>query len=214
MIKLYDYYRSSASFRVRIALNLKGLDYEIIPVHLVNNGGEQFYADYQAKNPQSLVPTLHDGNHFITQSLAIIEYLNDTHPTPALLPEDPYQKAFARSLALQIAADIHPLNNLRVLNFLKNEIKISDEQKTKWYQHWMQIGLSALEKNLQTAKLSGDFCVGNTISIADICLAPQMYNARRFACDLSAYPTLVQIDANCQKHPAFIKAWPEELVKG
>lgn len=214
MIKLYDYYRSSASFRVRIALNLKGLDYEIIPVHLVNNGGEQFYADYQAKNPQSLVPTLHDDNHFITQSLAIIEYLNDTHPTPALLPEDPYQKAFARSLALQITADIHPLNNLRVLNFLKNEIKISDEQKTKWYQHWIQIGLSALEKNLQTAKLSGDFCVGNTISIADICLAPQMYNARRFACDLSAYPTLVQIDANCQKHPAFIKACPEELVKG
>lgn len=214
MIKLYDYYRSSACFRVRIALNLKQLDYEAIPVHLVNQGGEQFFPEYLAKNPQSLVPTLQDGEKILTQSLAIIEYLNDLQPTPALLPTDIYLKAFARSLALQIAADLHPLNNLRVLNYLKQEFKITDEQKTKWYQHWMSLGLNALEKNLATAKLSGDFCVGNNISLADICLVPQLYNARRFDCDLSSYPTLVRIDANCQTHPAFSKAWPEETVKG
>ncbi len=210
MLKLYDYYRSSASFRVRIALNLKELPYETISVHLVNQGGEQFTDEYQKINPQSLVPTLQDGNKIITQSLAIIGYLEDIQPTPALLPQDPFLKATARSIALTIAADIHPLNNLRVLKYLTHELGLSEDKKNQWYQHWILKGFTALEKQLTALKIQDDFCLGNTPTLADICLAPQMYNARRFNCDLSAYPTLVRIDANCQKHPAFIKAWPKE----
>jgi maleylpyruvate isomerase len=210
MIKLYNYYRSSASFRVRIALNLKKLPYEFIPIHLLNSGGEQFSIDYLTVNPQGLVPTLEDGDKNINQSLAIIEYLDETHPNPPLLPNDPFHKALARSFALEIAADIHPLNNLRVLTFLTHELGISEEKKTQWYQHWIHQGLAALEKRVVTTKMSGDFCLGNSITIADICLVPQLYNARRFSCDLSAYPTLVSIDERCQNHPAFIEAWPQE----
>lgn len=213
MIKLYDYFRSSASFRVRIALNLKGLDYEIVPIHLINNNGEQHSPEYQKINPQSLVPTLQDGDKTITQSLAIIEYLDDMYPSHPLLPSDPYQKSFARSCALQIAADIHPLMNLRVLNYLTKDLELKDEKKNAWYQHWIAKGLTALEKKLVSAKLSGEYCVGDSVSIADICLVPQMYNARRFSCDISAYPTLVKIDEHCQKNPAFIKAWPQENSK-
>lgn len=210
MLKLYDYFRSSASFRVRIALNLKGLEYEKIPIHLVNNGGEQFSASYQAINPQNLVPVLQDGNKTVTQSLAIIEYLDETHPTPPLLPNDSYLKAIARSIALSISADIHPLNNLRVLKYLSNELHITEEQKNQWYQHWVDKGLSALEKQLTQLNISGDFCIGNSVTLADICLVPQLFNARRFHCDISAYPTLTRIDANCQKLAAFTQAWPSE----
>lgn len=213
MLTLYDYFRSSASFRVRIALNLKGLDYQIIPIHLVNNGGEQFLENYQKINPQSLVPSLQDGDMILTQSLAIIEYLNETHPSPSLLPKSPYEKALVRSFALSIAAEMHPLNNLRVLKYLTDDLKISEEQKNQWYHHWIAKGLSALENRLITHNLTGHFCFYNQPTLADICLVPQMYNARRFNCDLSLYPTIVRIDANCQKHPAFMQAWPMESVK-
>ena len=212
MLTLYDYFRSSASFRVRIALNLKGLEYNAIPIHLLNNGGEQNSESYLQVNPQGLVPSLLDGNRVLTQSLAIIEYLDEMHATPALLPSSPYEKALARAFALTIAADVHPLNNLRVLKYLTQTLEISEEQKNHWYQHWIAKGLSALEMQLKTQQLSGTFCFGNTPTLADICLAPQLYNARRFACPLDDYPTLVRIDANCQQHPAFIHAWPEETV--
>jgi maleylpyruvate isomerase len=211
MLKLYDYFRSSASFRVRIALNLKGLDYQAIPVHLVNDGGEQFKENYTRINPQSLVPALQVGDNIITQSLAIIEYLDETHPQPALLPANALQKAQVRAFALSIAADLHPLNNLRVLKYLTGQLMVSEEMKNTWYQHWMQLGLTALEKQIQSLQLAGDFCFGDTPTLADICLVPQIFNARRFSCDLNAYPELVRIDANCQRLEAFMNAWPKEV---
>jgi maleylpyruvate isomerase len=210
MLTLYNYFRSSASFRVRIALNLKGLDYKEIPVHLINQGGEQHSAEYQKINPQSLVPAFVDNDKIITQSLAIIEYLEDIHPTPALLPKDPYLKSLVRAFSLAIAADIHPLNNLRVLKYLINDAGLNEDKKNQWYQHWMAKGLSALEKMLQHSSETGDFCFGNTPTMADVLLIPQMYNARRFSCDVNAYPTLLRIDAHCQTLPAFKKAWPQE----
>ena len=212
MLKLYDYYRSSASFRVRIALNLKGLDYECIPIHLVNQGGEQHAESYRKLNPQQLVPTLADGNKILTQSFAIIEYLNEVYPEPALLPADYYTRSLIRSFAISIVADLHPLNNLRVLNYLKNELHITDTQKEGWYQHWIKLTLTALEEQLVAHQLSGQFCFGDQPSLADICLVPQMYNARRFNCDLSNYPTLTKIDSHCQTLDAVIKAWPKETV--
>lgn len=212
MLKLYDYFRSSASFRVRIALNLKGLDYQAIPIHLLNNGGEQFSDAYQKINPQCLVPALQEGNTILTQSLAIIEYLEDCYPSPALFTDNPYTNALIRSFALTIAADIHPLNNLRVIKYLTSEFNISDEQKTRWYHHWMAKGFSALEKQLNTHQLSGLYCFGNQPTLADICLIPQMYNARRFALDLNPYPALVNIDKNCQKLAAFTDAFPVEAA--
>jgi maleylpyruvate isomerase len=212
MLTLYDYFRSSACFRVRIALNLKGLAYQTIPIHLVKEGGEQYSPAYQRINPQQLVPTLQEGDKLLTQSLAIIEYLNDCHPAPQLLPTDPYQKALVRAFALAIAADMHPLNNLRVLTYLTKELAITDEQKNTWYQHWMTKGLSALESYLNKHSPSSDFCFGDTPTLADICLVPQLFNARRFACDLSAYPRLVSIDQHCQTFTAFINAKPTETT--
>lgn len=212
MLKLYDYFRSSASYRVRIALNLKQLDYDIIPIHLIQNGGEQFSAQYQAVNPQCLVPALDDQGSILTQSLAIIEYLDETHPTPALLPDDPVQRAHVRAFALTIAADIHPLNNLRVTKFLTNEFQITEDQKNFWYQHWIAKGLAALEKSLANKGRQTAFAFGDQPSLADICLVPQMFNARRFHCDVSAYPTLCRIDENCQKLSAFADARPVETA--
>jgi len=208
MLRLYDYYRSSASFRVRIALHLKKLQYEEMPVHLMKN--EQHAKDFKTLNPSALVPVLQDGDKMISQSLAIIDYLEDLHPTPSLFPVDSYQKALARSFALMITADLHPLNNLRVLNYLTQELELSDAAKNQWYQHWTETGLSALEKNLSASKHTGDYCFGNQLTIADICLVPQLFNARRFNCNLEAYPTLVRIDAHCQKQPAIQSAWPRE----
>lgn len=212
MLTLYDYYRSSASFRVRIALNLKGLDYQTIPIHLTHQGGEQHSDAYDKINAQHLVPSLNDNEHIITQSLAIIEYLNEIHPSPALLPQDPYEKALVRAFALSIAADLHPLNNLRVLNYLTHSLNVTQDKKNEWYQHWIATGLSALEKQLHTHSVTGDFCFGHQPTLADICLVPQLYNARRFACDLTPYPRLVSIDAHCQKLAAFTAAWPTETA--
>lgn len=210
MLKLYNYFRSSASFRVRIALNLKNLNYEELNIHLVNNGGEHLKDEYLKINPHALVPALQDADKTITQSLAIIEYLDELHPAPPLLPSDPYLKATARSFALTIASEIHPLNNLRVLKYLTHELALSEDKKNQWYRHWIANGLSGLEDQLNKLKVSGDFCLGNSPTIADIFLVPQLYNARRFECDLSQYTTLTRIDAHCQTLPAFNKAWPKE----
>ncbi len=208
MLTLYDYYRSSASFRVRIALHFKGLAYEKRSIHLAKN--EHDAEAFQQINPQGLVPVLRDNDKIIHQSLAIIDYLEEMHPTPSVFPSDSYQKVLARSFALMIAADIHPLNNLRVLNYLTHELGLTDEKRNQWYQHWIEKGLSALEKNLSQSRYTGDYCFGNQLTIADICLVPQLFNARRFHCDVEAYPTLVRIDLHCQQQPAFQAAWPTE----
>ena len=212
MLKIYDYFRSSACYRVRIALNLKKIDFEALPVHLVNDGGEQLKPQYQALNPQALVPALEENGRILTQSLAIIEYLDEVHPTPALLPSDPFAKARVRAFAYAIAADLHPLNNLRVLKYLTHDLGISEEQKNTWYQHWMTKGLSALEKLVTASGQQTAFCFGESPSLADICLIPQMYNARRFHCDITAYPTLRRIDEHCQTLTAFSHAQPLETA--
>jgi maleylacetoacetate isomerase len=208
MLKLYDYFRSSAAFRVRIALNLKNLPYEKIPIHLINNDGEQHSDQYKKINPQELVPALQVDDHIITQSLAIIEYLEEKYPEPTLLPTDLVQRAQVRKIALTVATDMHPLNNLRVLQYLANTLTITEEQKNTWYQHWMAKGLIALEKWLKNT--AGDFCFGNSITLADVFLIPQIFNAYRFNCDVAPYPTLIKIYNHCKELPAFKKAWPEE----
>lgn len=209
MIKLYDYFRSSAAFRVRIALNLKNLPFEKIPIHLVNNGGEQHSDQYRAINPQELVPALQiNDQQIITQSLAIIEYLEEKYPEPALLPKDLVLKSHVRQFAFAIAMDIHPVNNLRVLQYLTNTLKVTEEQKNIWYHHWIAKGFVALEKLVENS--SGNFCFGNSPTMADVCLIPQVYNAYRFNCDVKPYPTLINIFNHCKELPAFKNAWPEE----
>lgn len=208
-LKLYTYYRSSAAYRVRIALNLKSLEVEHIPVHLVKDGGEQHSEAYKAKNPQGLVPMLETEKDGLTQSLAIIEYLEARHPQTSLLPSDDLDKAKVRALALSIACDIHPLNNLRVLKHLGNTFGASDEQKAAWYRHWIEVGFAALEQTLiQTS--NGKFCFADSASIADCCLIPQVYNARRFDVDLDPFPTIKAIDAHCSDLSAFKKAHPAQ----
>jgi maleylacetoacetate isomerase len=208
MIKLYDYFRSSAAFRVRIALNLKNLPFEKIPIHLVNNGGEQHSEQYRSLNPQELVPALEVDNQIITQSLAILEYLEEQYPEPALLPKDAVQRAHVRQIALAIATDTHPLNNLRVLQYLTNTLNVTEEQKNTWYQHWIAKGFVALEQWLKNT--AGLFCFGDTPTLADVCVIPQVFNAYRFNCDVAPYPTLVKIFNHCKELPAFKNAWPEE----
>lgn len=207
---LYSYWRSSAAYRVRIALNLKGLDYAIRPVHLVQDGGQQHSDSYRALNPQQLVPTLLDGERVIRQSLAIIEYLDDAYPdTQPLLPPDLRERARVRGIALAIACDIHPLGNLRVLQYLKAELDITDQQKAAWSAHWIKVGFDALETLLAGSPEVGRFCSGDEPTLADCCLVPQMYNARRFKVALDAYPTLARIDAACNELDAFKRAAPE-----
>lgn len=207
---LYSYWRSSAAYRVRIALNLKDMDYAIHPVHLVNDGGQQHSDSYRALNPQQLVPTLLDGERVIRQSLAIIEYLDDAYPdTLPLLPSDLRERARVRGIALAIACDIHPLGNLRVLQYLKAELDISDKRKAAWSAHWIKVGFDALEALLAQSPEVGRFCSGDEPTLADCCLVPQMYNARRFKVALDGYPTLVRIDAACNELDAFKRAVPE-----
>ncbi len=207
MYLLHDYFRSSAAYRVRIALNYKQLPYQLHQIHLVKNGGEQHSQEYKKLNPQGRVPTLQQGDLTLTQSLAILEYLEETHPEPAILPTEPLKRAKARSLAYIIACDVHPLNNLAVLQYLKKELAVSDQAKQDWYAHWIIEGFNAIEAELKHC--AGQYCVGDQISIADICLAPQMYNARRFQVDLSGFPKICSIYDQCMKHDAFVQADPD-----
>jgi maleylacetoacetate isomerase len=208
-MKLYDYYRSSAAYRVRIALNLKGVaPDERTFVHL--RMGNQRAQDYLSLNPQGLVPALQlDEAHVLTQSLAICEYLDETHPSPPLLPADALGRARVRAVALAIACEIHPLNNLRVLNYLLHTLGVSAEQKDGWYRYWVDVGLEALETQLAREPATGRFCHGDTPTLADVCLVPQLANARRVKIDLSPYPTLTRIEADCLALPAFAAAMPE-----
>lgn len=207
---LYSYWRSSAAYRVRIALNLKGMDYAIAPVHLVRDGGEQHHDDYRKLNPQQLIPTLVDGAQVLHESLAIIEYLEEAYPdTPRLLPRTTLACARVRALAQMVACDIHPLGNLRVLQYLERELGAGDGQKTAWSKHWIKVGFDAIEMVLAARGDAGKFCEGDTPTLADCCLVPQVYNARRFGVVLSPYPTIVGIDSACAKLDAFKRAAPE-----
>jgi maleylacetoacetate isomerase len=208
MIRLYGYFRSSAAYRVRIALNLKGLAYERAYVHLSRGGGEQFRPDYVRLNPQALVPTLDDDGTVLTQSLAIIEYLDETVPEPPLLPADPAGRARVRALALAVACDIHPLNNLRVLKYLTDELGEDDAARNLWYRHWVERGLGAVEAMVAGHAATGPFCHGDAPGLADIFLVPQIANARRYDCDLAGCPTLVGIEEACLALPAFADAAP------
>ena len=209
-LKLYTYFRSSAAYRVRIALNLKGLRYEAVPVHLLKGGGEQLGEAYRAVNPSALVPALDDDGAVVTQSLAILEYLEEMHPLAPLLPRDALGRARVRALAQMVACDIHPLTNLRVLRHLVRTLGVSDEGKTDWYVHWVREGLQAIEAHLAASADTGRFCHGDTPSMADCCLAPQVFNARRFDIDLGPYPIIAGIDAACAELPAFAQAHPSQ----
>ena len=204
---LYDYFRSSASYRVRIALNLKGLSYRSVPVALLDNA--QQAPEYLEKNPQGLIPALLDGDQLITQSLAICEYLDEVYPAPALLPADALGRARVRALALSIACDIHPLNNLRVLRRLEQQFSAEQASKDAWYRHWVDTGLRAFERQIESTR--GQYCYGDTVTLADLALIPQVYNARRFQCDLSAYPNIVAIEQQCLALSAFAQATPEAV---
>jgi len=208
-MKLHTYFRSSAAYRVRIALNLKEVEAEQSPVHLLKDGGEQFGTAYDALNPQHLVPLLEDDGMLLPQSLAIIEYLDETYPLNPLLPRDPRGRARVRALSQAIACDIHPVNNLRVLKYLSEKLGASLEQKNDWYRHWVTLGLEALERQLSRDAETGRFCHGDVPTMADCCLIPQLYNARRFECDLTAFPTLAEIADHCEGLAAFANARPE-----
>lgn len=208
-MKLHGYFRSSAAYRVRIALNHKGLHWENLPVHLVKDGGQQFSPAYRALNPSSLVPTLQDGDLVLGQSVAILEYLEEAYPQNPLLPTGTAQRARVRAFVQAIACDIHPLNNLRVLKYLVRDLNATEDQKLAWYRHWIDVGLAGLETQLTAGGAhQGPYCFGSRLTLADVCLVPQMANARRFDCDLSAFPTLVAIDAACNQLPAFQQAAP------
>ena len=208
-MKLYDYFRSSAAYRVRIALNFKGLEADREFVHLLK--AQQRADAYLALNPQGLVPALvTDQGAVLTQSLAIIEWLEETRPEPPLLPGPALARARVRSIALAIACDIHPINNLRVLNYLTNTLGVANEQKNGWYRYWIDTGFEALEQRLARESETGRFCHGDLPTLADVCLVPQVANAHRYKMDLSPYPTITRIDAACQALPAFAAAAPEK----
>jgi len=206
-LKLYGYFRSSAAYRVRIALGLKGLPYEYAAVHLRKD--EQSADAYRGLNPAQLVPALLDERGAFTQSVAIIEYLEERYPRPPLLPASPEERARVRAIALAIACDIHPLDNLRVLRYLMRRVGTSEEVKDAWYRHWIDVGLAALETQLSREPATGEFCHGDAPTLADCCLVPQLANARRAGIPLDAYPTLVRIEARCSALPAFADAAPE-----
>lgn len=200
-MKLYGFFRSSAAFRVRIALNLKGLRYDQISIHL--RSGQQAKPDFLKLNPQALVPVLVDGGTVLTQSLAIMEYLDETHPTPPLLPPDLAARARVRALAQAVACDIHPIDNLRVLNYLTQELKVGDEAVKRWFNHWIALGFKGIEASLVSSPETGKFCHGDSPGLADICLVPQVFNSMRHAFDLTPYPAIQRIFAECMKVPAF-----------
>jgi len=206
-MRLYGFWRSSAAYRVRIALALKGLSYEYVSVQLAK--GEQYQPAFSAINPQSLVPVLEEDGQLLHQSLAIIQYLDETHPEPRLIPEDPLEGSRVRSLALIIACEIHPLNNPRVLNYLTSTFEVSEEQKLAWYQHWVTVGFTALEKRLVAEPWTGRYCHGDVPGLADVALVPQVANAKRFKVDLALFPTIRRIEEACLKLEAFHRSAPE-----
>jgi maleylpyruvate isomerase len=205
---LHTFFRSSASYRVRIALNLKGIAHDAAAVHLSRDGGEQFGAAFDQLNPQHLVPVLVDDDMALNQSLAIIEYLDERYPGMALIPAEVQARARVRALSQMIACDIHPLNNLRVLNYLTRELQLDEAQKNSWYRHWTGLGLEAFEAALARSPQTGRYCHGDTPTMADCCLVPQVFNAQRFACDLSGYPRLMRIHDACMELEAFQAASP------
>lgn len=205
-MELYSYFRSSASFRVRIALALKSLPYDYRTVHLVRN--EQTGPAFAAVSPQRLVPLLKDGAATLTQSMAIIEYLDEVYPEPPLMPADPLGRARVRSLSQDIACEIHPLDNLRVLRYLVKELGASEDAKNAWYRHWVEVGLEVVERQLSEQPATGTFCHGDTPTMADCLLVPQIFNAQRFDCRLDHVPTVMRIFENCMRLPAFLAAQP------
>lgn len=209
-MELYTYFRSSAAYRVRIALNLKGLKADYRYVHLVKDGGQQHKPEYLAVNPQGLVPALVDGGPVLTQSLAIIEYLDETHPQPPLLPKDALGRARVRALAQIVACDIHPVNNQRILKYLEKEFSADEAARNRWYRHWIIEGFNALEKLLAGNPATGKFCHGDQPTLADICLVPQVFNAKRFSVDLAPYPAIQRINDQCLNLKVFAEAAPEK----
>tara|TARA_R110000744_G_scaffold12751_2_gene37659 strand:+ start:3756 stop:4397 length:642 start_codon:yes stop_codon:yes gene_type:complete len=206
-MKLYGYWRSSAAYRVRIAMHLKGLTFESIPVHLVKEGGEQHKDAYTELNSTHLVPTLVDEDVILHQSIAIIEYLDDKYPSVAIYPKNIVAKAKIKALALDVACEIHPVNNLRVQQYLVNNFSLQESDKLTWSHHWMNLGFVAIEHQLKLN--SGEYCFGDNITMADICLVPQVYNAYRFNLDMSKFPNICRVAENCNRHPAFIASLPE-----
>jgi maleylpyruvate isomerase len=208
-MKLYSYFRSSASYRVRIALNVKNLPYDYVPVHLLRDGGEHLKPEYRAVNRDGVVPTLIDGDEVMSQSLAIIEYLEETHPEPPLLPGTPAERAYVRAVALQVACDIHPLNNLRVLKYMKRTLGVGDDARDVWYRHWIETGFATLETHLAGDPRTGKLCFGDTPTLADACLIPQTFNAYRLKIDVAKYPTIQRIYDHAMQLDAFARAAPD-----
>jgi len=209
-LTLYSYFRSSAAYRVRIALGLKGLAYDQIAVHLVRNGGEQHAPGYLALNPQGLVPSLQHDEALLTQSTVICEYIEEVWPEPALLPRASLQRAYVRSIMAAVACEIHPLNNLRVLDYLTDKLNLGEEARLDWYRHWVGLGLTAIEQLIAQHGLAGTYCCGDTPGLADAFVVPQIYNARRFGTDLQPFPHLQAIDLACNELPAFQTAHPAQ----
>ena len=207
MFQLFTYWRSSTAYRVRIAMNLKGLSYEPSYVSIPQMAHRS--AEYTALNPQGLVPTLVEDGKVVAQSLAILEFLEEQHPQPPLLPQGSYERAYVRALAQVVACEVHPLNNVRVLKYLEKTLGVAEDARLAWYRHWMADGLAAYEAMLERRQLSGLYSFGDTVSIADVCLVPQIYNARRFACSLEPYPRTTAIASGCETLDAFAKAFPD-----
>lgn len=210
MMHLYSYYRSSCSYRARIALNFKGLPYEYHPVHLVKNGGEQHKPEYAKLNPQELVPTFIDGDFVLTQSMAIMEYLEEKYPEPSFMPMGIEQRAYVRQISLIQVADIHPINNLKILNHLSVDLGVTQAQKTEWYHKWIRQGFEATEKLLERSPFrTGPYVCGDSVTMADMCLVPQVYNARRYELPMEKYPIICEIEKNCLQLGYFLDASPE-----
>lgn len=208
-LQLYSYWRSSAAYRVRIGLNLKALAYDTLPVHLVRDGGEQHADDYRELNPQELVPVLKHGDRILRQSMAILEYLDETWPSPPLLPVSSRDRQRVRAIAQAVACEIHPLNNLRVLQYFDRTWNVPQPERDEWVRHWIASGFAAVETMLADHPSTGEFCEGDIPGLADCCLVPQVYNARRFGLDMSPFPTIERIERTCLALPEFDAARPE-----